>query len=92
MMSLHHCKELQDVGFDIEDKGCPVEEVSIDKQKDDDGSYEFMQCALIDSIIDDVGLSYTKARMKPVPTAGIKTLHTFKDSPSLKNYFYTTQS
>ena len=80
-------KELQNIGLDIEDQGHPVDYVGLNKQKHDDGPYEFTQCALIDSVIEDVGLSYTKAATKPIPAAVQKPLHAFKDFPSFRNDF-----
>jgi hypothetical protein len=44
-----------------------------------DGSYEFTQRALIDSIISDVGLK--DAKVKPVPAKVSLQLHAFKDEP-----------
>jgi hypothetical protein len=58
-------KEIQDLGLNIEDQGHPAEYVSVNIKKLRDGSYEFTQCALIDSIINDVGLE--DAKVKPVP-------------------------
>jgi hypothetical protein len=43
------------------------------------GSYELTQCALIDSIISDVGLK--GAKVKPVPAKVSLQLHVFKDKP-----------
>ena len=57
-------KELQVVGLYIEDQGHVVDYVSINILKHDDGSFEFTQCSLIDSIIEDEGLSYAKATTK----------------------------
>ena len=45
-----------------------------------DGSSEFTQQALIDSIIQDVGLNYAKT--KPVPEKVAQLLHAHKDAPS----------
>jgi hypothetical protein len=44
-----------------------------------DGSYEFTKRALIDAIIDDVGLK--DAKVKPVPAKVSLRLHAFKDKP-----------
>jgi hypothetical protein len=44
-----------------------------------DGSYEFTQRALIDSIINDVGLNNSKSQ--PVPAKVLLQLHAFKDDP-----------
>ena len=46
-----------------------------------DGSYEFTQRALIDSIIEDTGLK--DAKVKPVPAKVSQRLHTFKDEPPI---------
>ncbi len=45
-----------------------------------DGSYEFTQQALIDSIIHDVGLK--DAKVKPVPAKVSLQLQAFKDEPA----------
>ena len=72
-------KELQDVSLDINNQGHPAAYVGVNTWKHDDGSYEFKQHALIDSIIDDIGLSYAKATTKPILVAVPKPLHPFKD-------------
>ncbi len=49
-------KEIQNLGLNIEDQGHPVDYVGVNNiKKLKDGSYEFTQQALIDSIIGDVG-------------------------------------
>ena len=48
-------KEMQDLGLNIEDQGHPADYVGVNIRKLKDGSYEFTQRALIDSIISDVG-------------------------------------
>ncbi len=58
-------KEIQNLVLNIEDQGHPVDYVRVNIKKLKDGSYEFTQRALIDSIIDDVGLK--DAKVKPVP-------------------------
>jgi hypothetical protein len=58
-------KEIQDSGLNIEDQGHPADYVGVNIKKLRDGSYEFTQRALIDAIIDDVGLK--DAKVKPVP-------------------------
>ena len=62
-------KEIQDVALDIEDQGHIGYNVSVNIWKYDDGSYEFIQHVLIDSIVDDIGLYYAKATAKLIPTA-----------------------
>jgi hypothetical protein len=57
-------KEIQDLGLNLEDQGHPMDYVGVNIKKLKDGSYEFTQQALIDSIINDVGLK--DAKVKPV--------------------------
>ncbi len=73
-------KEIQNLGLNIEDQGHPANHVGVNIKKLKDGSYEFTQQALIDSIIDDVGLK--DAKVKPVPAKLSLQLHTFKDEPA----------
>ncbi len=49
-------KEIQNLGLNIEDQGHPANYVGVNIKKLKYGSYEFTQQALIDSIINDVGL------------------------------------
>jgi hypothetical protein len=70
-------KEIQNLGLNIEDQGHPADYVGVNIKKLKDGSYEFTQRALIDSIINDVGL--TDAKVKPVPAKVSIQLHAFKD-------------
>ncbi len=72
-------KEIQDLGLNIEDQGHPADYVGVNIKKLQDGSYEFTQHALIDSIIDDVGLK--DAKVKSVPAKVSLQLHAFKDKP-----------
>ncbi len=58
-------KDIQDIGLNIEDQGHPADYVGVNIKKRRDGSYEFTQRTLIDSIINDVGLM--DAKVKPVP-------------------------
>jgi hypothetical protein len=58
-------KEIQDLGINIEDQGHPVDYVGISIKTHRNGFYDFNQRALIDSIIEDVGISNSKT--KPVP-------------------------
>ncbi len=53
--------------------------VGVNIKKVKDGSYDFTQQALIDSIIDDVELK--DAKVKPVPAKVSLHLHAFKDEP-----------
>jgi hypothetical protein len=70
-------KEIQNLGLNIEDQGHPADYVGVNIKKLKDGSYEFTQQALIDSIINDVGLK--DAKVKPVPAKVSLHLHAFKD-------------
>ncbi len=58
-------KEIQDLGLNIEDQGYPADFVGVIIKKHCNGFYEFTQHALIDSIIEDIGISDSKT--KPVP-------------------------
>jgi hypothetical protein len=49
-------KDIQDIGLNIEDQGHPADYVGVNIKTLRDGSYEFTQRALIDSIINDVRL------------------------------------
>ncbi len=53
-------KEIQNLGLNIEDQGHPADYVSVNIKNLKDLSFEFTQWALIDSIIDDVGLKDAK--------------------------------
>jgi hypothetical protein len=65
-------KEIQDPGLNIKDQGHPTDYVGVNIKKLKDGSYEFTHQALIDSIINDVGLK--DAKVEPVPA---KRLYNF---------------
>jgi hypothetical protein len=69
--------EIQDSGLNIKDQGHPADYVGVNIKKLKDGSYEFTQRALIDSVIADVGL--TDVKTKPVPAKVAILLHAFKD-------------
>jgi hypothetical protein len=73
-------KEIQVLGLNFEDQGHPADYVDVNIKKLKDGSYEFTQQALIDSIIDDVGLK--DAKVKPVSSKVSLQLHAFKDEPT----------
>ncbi len=78
-------KEIQNLGLNIEDQGHPANYVGVNIKKLKDGSYEFTQRALIDSIIDDVGLK--DAKVKPVPAKVSLQLHVVKDKPTFNLNF-----
>jgi hypothetical protein len=78
-------KELQDLNLKIEDQGHPADYVGVNISKIKDGSYEFMQRALIDSIIKDVNL--TDSKTKTVPAKVALQLHAFKEDPPFNQSF-----
>jgi hypothetical protein len=53
-------KEIQNLGLNIEDQGHPADYVGVNIKNLKDGSSEFTQQALIDSIINNVGLKDAK--------------------------------
>ncbi len=73
-------KEIKELGLNIEDQGHPVDYVGVNINKFKDGSYEFTQRALIDSIINEVGLMDGKVKL--VPSKVSLQLHAFKDEPA----------
>ncbi len=58
-------KEIQGMGLNIKDQGHPADYVGSSIKKHCNCFYEFTQCALIDSIIEDAGISDSKT--KPAP-------------------------
>ncbi len=72
-------KEIQALGLNIEDQGYPADYVGVNIKKLCDGSIQFTQRALIDSIITDVGVNDSKT--KPVPAKSSLQLNAFKDEP-----------
>jgi hypothetical protein len=78
-------KELQDQNLKIEDQGHPADNIGVNISKIKDGSYEFMQRALIDSIIKDVNL--TDLKTKTVPAKVALQLHAFKEDPPFNQSF-----
>jgi hypothetical protein len=80
MPSFKAIKEIQGLGLNIEDQGHPADYVGVNIKKPQDGSYEFTQRALIDSIIKDVGIKDSKT--KPVPAKVSLHLHAFKEEPA----------
>jgi hypothetical protein len=72
-------RDIQNSGLSIENQGHPADYVGVNIKRMKDGSYEFTQCSLIDSIIEDVGLK--DAKVKPVPAKVSLRLHAFKDEP-----------
>ncbi len=72
-------KDIQDIGLNSEDQGHPADYVGVNIKELRDGTYEFTQRTLIDSIISDIGLK--DAKVKPVPAKVSLWLHAFKDKP-----------
>ena len=78
-------QKIQAIGLNIEDQGRPADYVGINIKKMKNGSFEFTQQALIDSIIADVGVD--DAKVKPVPAKESQMLHAFKDEPPFDLHF-----
>jgi hypothetical protein len=74
---LQAIKEIQCLGLNIKDQGYPADHVGVSIKKHCNGFYEFTQRALIDSIIEDAGISNSKT--KPVPAKVSLQLHAFKN-------------
>jgi hypothetical protein len=68
------------LGLNIEDQGHPADFVGVSIKKLHNGSYGFTQCALINAIINDVGIN--NSRTKPVLAKVSLRLHAFKDEPT----------
>ena len=71
--------ELQNIGLDVEDQGHPSDYVGVNIKQSSNGSIEFSQRALIDSIIKDAHLS--DAKVKPVPAKVSLQLHACREEP-----------
>jgi len=67
------------LGLKIEDQGHPADYVGVNIKHLKGGGIEFIQRALIDSIIADVGLAGTTT--KPVPAKAHVILLAHKDQP-----------
>ncbi len=76
MQLLQAIKEIQGLGLNIKDQGHPADYVGVSIKKHCDGFYEFTQRALIDLIIEDVGISNSET--KPAPAKVSLQLHAFK--------------
>jgi hypothetical protein len=71
---------VQDLGLNIEDQGHPADYVGVNIKGLKESSFELTQCALIDSIIDNVGLK--DAKVKPAPAkVSLPRLHMFNKPP-----------
>ncbi len=78
-------KEIQDLGLNIKGQSHPTDYIGVNIKKLKDGSYDFTQWVLIDSIIDDIGLK--DAKVKPVLAKVSLQLHAFKDEPPFEPNF-----
>jgi hypothetical protein len=74
---LQAIKEIQGLGLNIKDQGHPADYVGVSIKKHCNSFNEFTQCALIDSIIEDKGIS--NSNTKPVPAKVSLQLHAFKN-------------
>jgi hypothetical protein len=74
---LQAIKEIQGLVLNIKDYGHPADYVEVSIKKHCNGFYEFTQSALIDSIIEDTGISNSEA--KPVTAKVSLRLHAFKN-------------
>jgi hypothetical protein len=70
-------KAIQDLGLSTKNQSHPAEYVRVSIKKHHNGFYEFTQCALIDSIIEDIGMSNSKT--KSIPAKVSLLLHAFKN-------------
>ncbi len=71
--------KIKDTGLDMEDQGYTSNYVGFNMHKEADGTYNFTQLTLIDTIILDIGL---KGKYKtPVPAKASLHLHAFMTSP-----------
>ena len=71
--------QLKGLGLKIEDQGHPADYIGVNIKRLKGGGIKFTQQALIDSIIEDVGLKGTIT--KPVPAKANKMLLANKDQP-----------
>ena len=65
---------LKQSGLKIEDKCHPSDYIGVNIKKHCDRTYEFAQLALIDSILNDIGLTHLN-KVKPIPMSSSKCLH-----------------
>jgi len=77
--------QLQGLGLKIEDQGHPADYVGVNIKRLKGGGIEFTQRALIDTIIEDVGLKNTIS--KPVPAKANVILLPHKDQPRFEMDF-----
>ncbi len=62
---LQEIKEIEGLGLNIEDQGHPADYVGVSIKKHCNGHYELTHHALIDSIIEDAGISNSKTKLVP---------------------------
>jgi len=79
-------EELKAIHLNVEDQGHPADYVGVNIKRCNDGTYNFTQRALIDSIIEDAGIP--DAKVKPVPAKVSIQLHAFKDEPPFDGSFH----
>ncbi len=79
--------DIQNAGLNIEDQGHPADYVGVNIKKTKDGSYEFSQRALIDSIIQDIGLTDNKTKSVPAKVATLLHAHRYEHAFNL-NFNY----
>jgi hypothetical protein len=78
-------QELRDTGLRLDDMGHPSDYIGVNLSKED-GAFHFTQRALIDSILEDVGLATSK-KTKPVPAKSSLILQAYPDSPPFTGPF-----
>jgi len=79
-------KELRDIVLKVDDQGHPADYVGVNINNDNKGHYHFSQVALIDAIIEDVGLTRSH-KVKQVPANVSQQLHAFPESPTFQGTF-----
>ena len=84
-------KELQEAGLNVEDQGHPADYVGVNIKKDQHGRFNFTQTALIDSIIQDVGVANVNAT-RAVPAKSSVILLPHKTSPKFDESKFSYRS
>ena len=72
---------LKSLGLKIEGQGHPLDYIGANIKKNPTSTYEFLQLALIDSILDDVGMT-NSSTIKAVPMSSSKILHAMNTNNS----------
>ena len=78
-------QELRNADLDVDDQGDPSDYVGVNINKDPMGYLNFTQQALIDSIIEDVGLTKSK-RIRTTPGKSSQQLHAFANSQPFEEF------